>query len=461
LRDWQGTEDTICAIATPLGESGVGIIRVSGREALSIVAPLYKGKRCWNTFESHTVHYGEVVNPEDQCLVDQALFIVMFGPRSYTAEDVVEIQAHGNPYLLQKILSLLLIQGARLAEPGEFTRRAFLSGQIDLAQAEAVMEVISARSAVHLQWALGQLKGRLSEKIFSLKNCLLPIIAQIEASIDFSEEGLSLFSVEEMSRKIDDILDEVKVLLLDFEGGKQVREGFSVVIVGRPNVGKSSLFNLFLQEDRAIVTAIPGTTRDILQEVILLNGTSIRLVDTAGYRETEDDIEKEGVRRAVLAQKSADLTIWVLDGSKPFSNEDLLLEKSLGNSPRVILLNKSDLPFEMSTDIISSRYPSRNIMTLSTKTGAGFEVLKENICNFLKKCPEKEQPLVALTRHHRALQLTEKGLERAKASMAQGLSWEFPAIDLREAIDALGEITGETVLDEVLDQVFSQFCIGK
>jgi len=456
-----GEQETICAIATPSGNAGIGVIRISGKEVFTIVAPLYRGRGEFTDFVSHTAHCAEVIDPSTQDIVDEAIFLVMRAPHSYTGENVVEIQSHGSTFLLEKIVSLVLKQGARLAAPGEFTRRAFLSGKMDLAQAEAVMELISSRSSTHHQWALSQLKGQLSKKIVSLQEGLVPVIAQIEASIDFSEEEIPLLSPETMSQQIAEVLQAVSAMLADYEFGRQIREGYTVVIVGRPNVGKSSLLNLFLKEDRAIVTPFPGTTRDLLQETIHLDGLSIRLIDTAGYRQTEHPIEQEGVRRGEAAQKDADLTLWLLDAGEILAKEDLKLAEVLQFSRKIIVLNKVDLPRKLEIDSIPGNPTAEHFLSLSVKTGEGFMALRNRIKAELLGCDEKEAPAIGLLRHKKALEAAEKSLEHALASVKQGLSMEFPAIDLREAVDALGEITGETTVDEILDEIFDQFCIGK
>lgn len=453
--------ETICAIATPHGEGGIGVIRVSGKEACIFVSPLYRGKKSWASLESHRAYWGEVVDPLDGTPIDEALFLPMYAPHSYTGEDVVEIQSHGNPFVLEKILSKLLLQGARLAAPGEFTRRAFLNGRMDLSQAEAVMEMIAAKSDSQHQWALSQLKGRLSQKVVSLKERVVSVLAQIEAAIDFSGENLPLKSSKEMCDEVNAVLDSIRGMLEGYAVGRQIREGFTVVIVGRPNVGKSSLMNYFLQEERAIVTALPGTTRDLLQEPVDLEGLSVKLVDTAGYRLTEHPIEQEGIRRAEAAQQSADLTLWLLDASQALTAEDLYLAEKLRDCPVMVLLNKVDLPAVLDREAICSIYPKKELLDVSVITGAGMFRLRHEIRKRLLLYPEKESPMVGLLRHRNALALAETALVSAATALEERLSWEFPAIDLRDALDALGQITGETTVDDVLDQVFGQFCIGK
>lgn len=461
MRPARGEDDTICAISTPIGVGGVGVIRISGVQAFFLAQPLFGGKGELKNFQSHTIHYGEVLDPGNLEVIDKGLFLVMKAPRTYTGEDLVEIHAHGNPILLQKILSLLLRQGARLAEPGEFTRRAFLSGRIDLAQAEAVMEMISAQTEEGRRWAFSQLKGQLSEKIESIRRELLSILAQIEASIDFSEEGIELYAPKRMSDRIGLVLKEVQALLADYEKGRQIRDGATVVIVGRPNVGKSSLMNLLLEENRAIVTPYPGTTRDLLLEWVRLEGRSFKIVDTAGYRKTTDPIEAEGIRRGEEAIKKADLILWILDASEPLQEADWDLLNKIHMLKKIIIVNKSDLPRKMDLDLIKEKLKGNPILTLSILKRDGIKEFKESLKELLSLVPEMERPLVALLRHRNALERAEKALQEASSSCRKENPSEFLAADLRGATDALGEIIGETTTDQILDQVFNQFCIGK
>lgn len=453
--------ETICAISTAPGESAIGIIRVSGSEAFAVVQPIFGGIGKLELFQSYTAHYGDVVDPITRTVIDEALFLIMKSPRSYTGEHVVEIQSHGNPFLLQKILSLLLAQGARLAMPGEFTRRAFLSGRMDLAQAEAVMEMIASQSSEQHQWALSQLKGQLSKRIIGLREILLSMLAQIEASIDFSEEGISFCSNEEMGSRATEVLNVIRSFLVQYEEGRRIRDGFTAVIVGRPNVGKSSLMNLLLQEERAIVAPVPGTTRDLLQEWATIDGISVKIVDTAGHRETNDFIELEGVRRGEEALKKGDVALWVLDASEPLKAEDRILIEKLRGTKKIIILNKVDLTRALDIAPIVDAFPNDPILSLSTISYEGLENLKKTIKGLLVAHPERERPLVALLRHRNALQRAAAAMERSRRSIENKASWEFLAADLREGADALGEIVGKITTDAVLDEIFNQFCIGK
>jgi len=463
----EASEETICAIATAIGHAAIGIVRVSGPAAFSIVQPLFAGRGTLSDFASHTVHYGRVRNPEDGAIIDEALFLVMKGPYSYTGEAMIEIQSHGNPLVLQQIVACLIGQGARLAAPGEFTRRAFLSGRIDLAQAEAVMEVIAAQSESHRAWALGQLKGELSATIGDLRERLLSMLSHVEASIDFIEQGIVVYKPAEMVAEVSAVQTAVRALLASYRNGRVVREGKTVVIAGRPNVGKSSLLNRLVGEARAIVTPQPGTTRDLVESWVRWNDLALRIVDTAGIRESHDPIEQEGVRRGQEAIRTADLVLLVLDASVPLLPDDLswiaLLDAEIAaRDGRVLLtLNKSDLPRRI--DLAS--LPG-SAVSISTVTGVGFDDLKRAMADALKMAPEKEQPLVGLLRHHDALARADLALQRAVAAAAEGqksASWEFLAVDLREAADFLGEILGTSpvVDDALLDRIFNQFCIGK
>ena len=464
-------DDTICAIATPAGVGSIGVIRVSGSLALSIVSQVFKGKGkgkgMLTEFASHTVHYGEIIHSQGSFpsatnqIIDEALVLVMKGTRSYTGEDVVEIQSHGNPSLLQSILSALLSCGARLAQPGEFTRRAFLAGKMDLAQAEAVMELIAAQSSSAQAMALCQLRGTLSAKIDGVRAEILSLLSQIEASIDFTEQGIDLCPQEEIVARIERPYYSIGELLSRYEEGKQIREGTSIVIIGRPNVGKSSILNRLLGEDRAIVTPIPGTTRDTLEEGFNLQGHLVKMIDTAGMRDTTDSIEQEGVRRGTAALKRADIALFILDASTPIHKEDIALGDEIVCKKKIIVLNKIDLPLGIDIEAIHARFPKDLVVLLSAITGAGFSDLENNLVALIAPEEKKEPPLVALLRHKNALERAQHGMKRALQSAGEYASVEFLAADLREALDALGEIVGKTPTDEILDQIFNQFCIGK
>jgi tRNA modification GTPase len=464
-----GQDDTICAIATPTGVGSIGVIRVSGSRAFPVVQNIFKSspKKKENMlcdFKSHTVHAGTIIDPHTGSWVDEALLVIMKGPRSYTGEDVAEIQSHGNPHLLQRILSLLTASGARLAEPGEFTRRAYLSGRIDLAQAEAVMDLIMAQSHCAQDLALHQLHGGLSDQINAVREGVLSLLSKIEASIDFTEQGIDVSPREEILEEIGRCEQWVQNLLAGYEEGRQIREGSVVVIAGRPNVGKSSVMNRLLGEDRAIVTAIAGTTRDTLSEWLSMSGHLIQIIDTAGFHETTNPIELEGMRRGEAVLKKADLVLFIADATEPFGDEDIRLYDRILCKRKMILLNKSDLSLRVDRKAVSARYPNDLVILCSAKTGDGFADLKVRLIDLLVPKSEGEserRPLVALLRQKNALDTALQGLQRARRAALENASVEFIAADLREAIDALGDIVGETPTDEILNQIFNRFCIGK
>ncbi len=454
-----GQDDTICAIATPIGTGSIGVIRVSGRDSFSVVSQIFKGKL--REFKSHTVHWGQIIDSATNQLIDEALVLVMKGPHSYTGEDVVEVQSHGNPALLQKILSALITCGARLAGPGEFTRRAFLAGKMDLAQAEAVMEVIAAQSHSAQAMALSQLRGKLSSKIDAVRVEILSLLSQVEASIDFTEQGIELCSHEEIVERIEKPYQFIGALLSRYEEGKQIREGTSIVIIGRPNVGKSSILNRLLGEDRAIVTPIPGTTRDTLEEGLSLQGHLVKIIDTAGIRDTTDSVEQAGVRRGEAALKKADIALFILDASESLHQQDIALADKIADKKKIIVLNKIDLSLGMDIEAIQTTYPTAPVVQVSAITGEGFSNLKNNLVALIVPDGEKEQPMVALLRHKNALELANNAMFRALQSAKENAPIEFIAANLRDGLSALGEIVGETTTDDILNQIFNQFCIGK
>ena len=463
-----GQEDTICAIATPSGIGSIGIVRVSGDQAFSIVQKIFsasgsKKKTPLSDCSSHTVHHGVIRNPATGQPVDEALLVIMKAGHSYTGEDVIEIQSHGNPHLLQTILTLLVSSGARLAEAGEFTRRAYLSGRIDLARAEAVMELIMARSQRAQEMALKQLQGGLSALLDTLREGLIALLSQIEASIDFSEQGIDLISPKEIETGIGRCQQEIRALVARYEEGRQIREGSTVVIFGPPNVGKSSVMNRLVGEERAIVTPIPGTTRDTLSEWISLQGHLIQIIDTAGFHETADPIEQEGMRRGEEALKRADLALFVLDATQPLGSDEIAAGDRIACKKRLLILNKGDLPQKIDIDAVRTHYPNDPIIICSAKTGEHFVELKAQLCNLLipQEDASEGRPLVFLLRQKIALDRASEGLQGALRSTQEKAPVEFIAADIRVALDVLGEIVGDTTPDAILDQIFGQFCIGK
>lgn len=455
--------DTIAAIATAPGEAAIGVIRVSGPAALAIAARLFHpaAPRSLEALPSHTVHLGQIRDPETGQPVDQVLLTLFRAPRSYTGEDVVEISAHGGPVPLRRILALCLAQGARLAEPGEFTCRAFLHGKLDLAQAEAVMDVVSARTERGLDVALGQLEGRLSALVRAARDAVLPLVAHLEATLDFPEE------VPEMPRaavaeRIADARASVERLLAGAQAGRLYREGARVVIVGRPNVGKSSLLNALLREERAIVTAIPGTTRDVIEEGANIHGVPLRAIDTAGIRQTDDPIEAIGVQRTLDQFAAADLVLAVFDASQALEEDDRrLLERVRGR--RVLLVaNKCDLPRRADLTLLTESLPGVPLVCVSAREGTGLPALEEQVAEMLLGgWRGQEAPLVASARHQAALTAARAALQQAAATLDAGLPLELATTDLRAALDALGQVTGESVSDALLADIFGRFCIGK
>lgn len=455
-------EDTIAAISTPLGEGGIGVIRMSGRSAIAIADALFvspsKGKKL-KDLPSHTVHYGHIYDPETQEPVDEVLVTLMRAPKSYTREDVVEISSHGGFLSLKRILDLVLKSGARLAEPGEFTKRAFLNGRIDLSQAEAVIDIIQSRTELSHKVAVRQLQGRLSRKVREIRDALKHLTALVEASIDFSEEDIEVISFEALEAGIKEALESVNFLVNTAEEGQILREGLSLVIVGKPNVGKSSLLNVLLEEERAIVTPIPGTTRDIIEESLNLKGVPVRLLDTAGIRDTEDPVEIQGVLRSRSLLEKADLILWVLDSSNPLTQEDRDILELVEEKKVLGVLNKIDLPPQIGeeADQILAGIPW---VKISAKEKIGIETLKDQIFEMVMKTPV-ESVWVTNVRHKNALVRAQQSLLKALESVAQRMSGEFIAVDLRAALDSLGEIVGETTTEDILTEIFSTFCIGK
>ncbi|HEY7350116.1 MAG TPA: tRNA uridine-5-carboxymethylaminomethyl(34) synthesis GTPase MnmE [Ktedonobacterales bacterium] len=489
--------DTIAAIATPPGIGGVGIVRVSGPEALAIARRIFRrsGKHQdaadWQP-ESHRLYYGHAIQPRTGQTLDEALLAFMRGPHSYTAEDVVEIQGHGGPLVLRRILDAALSEGARLANPGEMTLRAFLNGRIDLAQAEAVMDVIGARTDESLSLALAQLRGRLSEQVQAARQDTLGALAQIEASIDFPDD-VSAPEPERLRASIEAAAGRVARLLAGAEQGRLYREGLRVAIIGRPNVGKSSLLNALLRAERAIVTPIAGTTRDTVEEYANVRGIPVQLIDTAGINETSDPIEQIGVQRSRAAARAADLVLLVLDASEPLNERDEAVSAALhalgfGRSdpalqdearghpaseadgaragrPVIVVLNKSDLPQRLAEREATVHWPDAPVVRTSMITQDGLEALEEQmraqaLAGQVRRASD-EEALVTNTRHRDALRRTAEHLSGALETLQQGLPFDFVAIDLHGAANALGEITGETATEDLLERIFHDFCLGK
>jgi tRNA modification GTPase len=456
-------EDTIAAISTPLGEGGIGVVRISGKDSIKIAGKIFKGERPVDQLSSHRVSYGEIVDSETNEVVDEVLLTVFAAPKSYTAENLVEISCHGGQLVLTRVLEQALKCGARLAEPGEFTLRAFINGRIDLSQAEAVAEVIRAKTDLGLKLAFKHLKGDLSEKINSYRDKLIDILARLEVEIDFSEEDIVPLDRNKVSEEIDSIQRDLKSLLATYDEGKILKEGLNVVIVGKTNVGKSSLLNALLKEDRAIVTPIPGTTRDTISEFVNFGGVPVRLVDTAGYRISEDTIELEGIRRTKIEMDEADLLLLVIDTSMEIDDEDLDLKKQLRKGRFLTVFNKIDIA---PSDLLrknEKRIEEKQVIKVSALNGEGLEELKQKIgtASLALKKDRTQGVIISSLRHKDALSRAKRSLRLARKSLKKGISSEFVALDVMAALGAIGEVVGKTVTDDILNKIFSEFCIGK
>lgn len=455
--------DTIAAISTPPGEGGISIVRVSGNTALDVAEKIFKGKDL-HTVKSHTINYGHIVNPKTKHTVDEVMVSVMLAPKTYTCEDVVEINCHGGIVPTNDILQLLLRNGARMAKPGEFTERAFLNGRVDLSQAEAVMDLIRAKTDRSMKVALNQLDGDLSHLIKNLRQDILDVLAQVEVNIDYPEyDDVETMTSKLLREKAVEVKAQIKQLLQTAQEGKILRDGLATAIVGHPNVGKSSLLNRMLHEDKAIVTDVAGTTRDVLEEYVNVRGVPLKLVDTAGIRETNDKVEKIGVERSRKAIKTADLVLLVLDSSNPLSDEDRQLIKVTDEAKRIIILNKTDLPMQLDTDELFNLVPEDQVIRTSATEGVGLDDLKEKISKLFFGGIESNQNSVIVTnaRHIGLLNQAEEALDSVLQGLKDGMPVDLVQIDMTRCWEFLGEITGDSYQDELLDQLFSQFCLGK
>lgn len=457
-------EDTISAVATAPGEGGVGIIRVSGCESLKIADAIFQAKRSIRVKEipSHRVTYGKIVDPRNQQVVDEVIMLVMKAPHSYTKEDVVEFQCHGSSVALKNILSLTLYEGARLAEPGEFTKRAFLNGRLDLSQAQAVMDIIRSKTDASLRMAVGHLEGKFSDKIRMYRHDILGMIAHLEAAIDFPEEDIDELATDAAREQIISIKEEIDQLLRTAGTGRFLREGLKTIIIGKPNVGKSSLLNALLKENRAIVTDVPGTTRDVIEEYANIGGVPLRIMDTAGIRDTDDLVEKIGVEKARELVASADLILALFDMSCPLEKEDKEILALIQQKGALILLNKNDLQACFSPEDLNKELPDATFLSISTLNGNGMKQLEDEIVNRVYGgLAQNESSFVSSVQQAQVLRGALQRLEEAVHTIDQEMSPDFIVIDLRAAWEKLGELTGDTVGEDIIDQIFSQFCIGK
>ena len=457
--------DTIAAISTAPGEGAIGIVRISGDLAISIASSIYQcGTKQLEEQKTHTIHYGHIVDPQSGEVYDEVMVSVLRAPKTFTREDIVEINCHGGIVAINRVLQLVLRMGARLAEPGEFTKRAFLNGRIDLSQAEAVMDLIRAKTDKSMQLAMRQLDGQLSHLIQNLRQEILNTLAQVEVNIDYPEyDDVEEMTLQLLREKTQQVLQGIRALLNTASQGKILRDGLKTAIVGRPNVGKSSLLNVLLREEKAIVTDIAGTTRDTIEEYVNVRGVPLQLIDTAGIRETDDVVEKIGVERSRKALKEADFVLLLLNQSETLQEEDIRLLETTKGMKRIILFNKTDLPSKLSTEDIAPYAKEEEIVTTSMLNKEGIDQLEEKIAGyfFQGQMNERDATYLSNTRH---IALLEKA-EQALVEVQNGIEMEMPVdliqIDFTRAWDLLGEITGDSVQDELLTQLFSQFCLGK
>ena len=457
--------DTIAAISTAPGEGAIGIVRISGDLAISIASSIYQcGTKQLEEQKTHTIHYGHIVDPKSGEVYDEVMVSVLRAPKTFTREDIVEINCHGGIVAINRVLQLVLRMGARLAEPGEFTKRAFLNGRIDLSQAEAVMDLIRAKTDKSMQLAMRQLDGQLSHLIQNLRQEILNTLAQVEVNIDYPEyDDVEEMTLQLLREKTQQVLQGIRALLNTASQGKILRDGLKTAIVGRPNVGKSSLLNVLLREEKAIVTDIAGTTRDTIEEYVNVRGVPLQLIDTAGIRETDDVVEKIGVERSRKALKEADFVLLLLNQSETLQEEDIRLLETTKGMKRIILFNKTDLPSKLSKEDIALYANEEEIVTTSMLNKEGIDQLEEKIAGyfFQGQMNERDATYLSNTRH---IALLEKA-EQALVEVQNGIEMEMPVdliqIDFTRAWDLLGEITGDSVQDELLTQLFSQFCLGK
>ena len=455
-------KDTIAAIATAMTNSGIGIVRISGTEAFDIVKKIYVGKnqKDLSKVKSHTIHYGYIVDGDET--IDEVLVMIMKGPHSFTGEDTVEIDCHGGVYVVKRILETVIKNGARPAEPGEFTKRAFLNGRMDLSQAEAVIDVINSKNEYALKSSVSQLKGNVQKKIKEIREEIIYHTAFIETALD-DPEHISVDGYgEKLKVTVDNLLEELNALLKSSDNGRIIKEGIKTVIVGKPNAGKSSLLNVLVGEDRAIVTDIAGTTRDVLEESIQLNGISLNIMDTAGIRDTEDVVEKIGVDKAKSYANEADLIIYVVDASRELDENDFDIIHMIQDKKAVVLLNKSDLDTVVTENMIKSHI-EKPILSISAKEESGIKELEDTLKDmfFQGEISFNDEVYITNIRHKTALQDAYDSLIKVNVSIENNMPEDFYSIDLLDAYESLGSITGETIGEDLVNEIFNKFCMGK
>lgn len=456
-------DDTIAAIATAPGEGGIGIIRISGADSIAIASSIFKPfyKENLLDYPNRSLVYGNIVDSDR--VIDEVLIARMEGPNSYTAEDVVEINCHGGFISVKKILELVLKNGARLADPGEFTKRAFLNGRIDLSQAEAVIDIINAKTDQSHDIAQTQLEGALSQKVRSLRNMITEVLAQVEVAIDYPEEDIEFITYKELTDKTSQIQKEVVKMYETSDTGKILREGLKTAILGKPNVGKSSLMNWILGENRAIVTEIAGTTRDVIEEFVNIKGIPLKIVDTAGIRETDDIVEKIGVEKSRDHMKSSDLVLVVLDSSRELEEDDLEILDAINPQKTLVLINKIDLESRLDMDKVKEYIAEENIIHISAMENKGLESIHDKIeaMVYEGRVSNKSDVMITNTRHKDAIYKAMNSINDAIKGLEDHMSYDFIEVDLKDAWDSLGFINGDTVTEDLLDTIFKNFCIGK
>jgi len=452
--------ETIAAISTAYGEGGIGIIRISGPESADILRRIFS---CKGSISSRRMTYGKITDPANGEIIDEVLAVYMKGPSTYTGEDVAEINCHGSVVSLRKTLSLVLREGARMAEPGEFTKRAFLNGRLDLSQAEAVIDVIKAKADASYEAAISQMEGDLSRKVREIRAAVLDILVDTTVNIDYPDEDIEEITYEKLLADLSDADEEIEALLATARQGRMVKEGIRIAIVGKPNVGKSSLMNCLLRQSRAIVTEIPGTTRDTIEEAVSIRDIPVYLIDTAGIRETEDIVEKIGIERTKEAFESADLIFFIADASQPLTVEDEDILARLEGRKSLVLLNKKDLGNAVTPRDIADKSPNSDVIETCFVSGEGVTEIEDRIEQMVYggTLSQKGSLMVNNVRHEELLRQAHEALDDAWNMMESGEALDIIEIDIRQAYDYLGEIIGETVSDEVIDEVFSRFCLGK